>query len=125
MEMCTPIWKVVLIAGAALLVLSGCESMNFGGSSYKPKDNVFDYEGMLDDQYLVGGGYFIVYRAKVEGVLYLADDSSDRLLATISLEAGEDHEIIYDITDEKLATNLESLGIDPKKAVLKLYFVPN
>ncbi len=32
--------------------------------------------------------------------------------------------MIYDIRDEKLAANLDALGIDPQKAKFKLFFVP-
>ena len=65
-----------------------------------------------------------IYRADVEGELFLVDESSERLLATVSLQPGEEHEIIYDIKDEKLAANLDALGIDPEKAEFKLFFVP-
>ena len=120
------LWKMVSVSAIALLVLSGCETLS--GSSnkmeYEIKDDVFDFDGMPDRKYLVGGGYFIVYRATTAGELFLADDASDRLLATVSLQPGEEHEIIYDIMDEKMAANLDALGIDPQKAELKLYFVP-
>jgi hypothetical protein len=79
---------------------------------------------MPDSRYLVGGGYYIIYRADVEGELFLVDEASERLLATVSLLPGEDHEMIYDIRDENLSANLDALGIDPKKAEFKLFFVP-
>lgn len=112
-------WLFMIAAG---LFLSGCSTFNTRGAY--SNEEVFDYEGMPDEKYLVGGGYFISYRAMEEGELFLVDTASERLLATVSLQPGEDHQMVYDITDEKLAANLESLGIDPKKAKFKLYFVP-
>lgn len=88
------------------------------------EEKIFDFEGIPSDDYLVGGGYKIVYRATVEGDLYIAEKSSNRLLATISLQPGEKHEMEYDINDEKLSDNLETVGIDAKKASFKVYFVP-
>jgi hypothetical protein len=120
--------KSIVAVGVVALVVSGCQSWQGAGKHDAPavdlKVNLFDFDGMPGRDYLVGGGYFISYRAAVEGDLYLADDYGDRLLATISLQPGEKHEIIYDVNDEQLSANLQALGIDPKKAVFKLYFVP-
>lgn len=107
---------------AALLAVSGCSTLN--GSGYKKRADIFNYAGLPEKEYLVGGGYFISYRATVAGDLFLADEPSGRLIATVSLQPGEEHEMIYDITDEKLSKNLDALGIDPQKAKFKLFFVP-
>lgn len=114
-------FSLVILAMMGILV-TGCQSLSLG--RYKMRDDVFDHDGMPDDKFLVGGGYFIIYRADVEGELFLVDEASERLLATVSLQPGEDHEMIYDIRDEKLAANLDSLGMDPKQAKFKLFFVP-
>ena len=106
---------VILLIGMTM-GLTGCQSMN--------KEARFDYGGVPGQEYLVGGGYHISYRAKVEGDLFLAEEQTNRLLATISLEPGEKHEIKYDVNDQQMIANLQSLGIDPKLAVFKLYFVP-
>ncbi|HSR88710.1 MAG TPA: hypothetical protein VLL07_07120 [Pontiella sp.] len=91
---------------------------------YDVRNDAFDHNGIPDSRFLVGGGYFIIYRADVEGELFLVEEVSERLLATVSLQSGEDHEMVYDIRDEKLAANLDALGIDPKTAKFKLFFVP-
>jgi hypothetical protein len=104
------------------ILVAGCQ--NFPAGRNNPRSDVFDHDGMPDEKYLVGGGYFIIYRADVEGELFLVDEASERLLATVSLQPGEDHEMIYDIRDEKLAASLDALGIDPEKAKFKLFFVP-
>lgn len=114
-------FSLVVVAVVGILA-AGCQ--NLAMSRYDVRDDVFDHDGMPDSKFLVGGGYFIIYRADVEGELFLVDEASERLLATVSLQPGEDHEMIYDIRDEKLAANLDSLGIDPKKARFKLFFVP-
>ena len=113
--------SLVLLAMIGILA-AGCQNLPW--NRYDLRDDVFDYDGMPDSKFLVGGGYFIIYRADVEGELFLVDESSERLLATVSLQPGEEHEIIYDIKDEKLAANLDALGIDPEKAEFKLFFVP-
>ena len=117
---------LVGLLGCSILMGSGCQS--WIAANRQPveevKKNVFDFDGIPGREYLVGGGYKISYRAHVEGDLYLADEESHRLLATISLQPGEEHEMEYDIHDEKLAEKLDALGIDPKKAQFKLYFVP-
>ena len=114
-------FSVVILAMVGFLV-AGCQSVSPG--RYDRRDDVFDHDGMPDSQFLVGGGYFIIYRADVEGELFLVDEASERLLATVSLKPGEEHEMIYDIRDEKLAANLDALGIDPQKAQFKLFFIP-
>jgi hypothetical protein len=106
---------VILLAGISI-GLTGCQSMK--------KDTRFDYGGVPGQEYLVGGGYHISYRAKVDGDLFLAEEHTNRLLATITLEPGEKHEIKYDVNDQQMIANLQSLGIDPKLAAFKLYFVP-
>ena len=112
---------LVMLAVAGIL-MGGCQNFSLGRD--KARDDVFDHDGMPDSKFLVGGGYVIIYRADVEGELFLVDKASERLLATVSLQPGEEHEMIYDIRDEKLAANLDALGIDPKKAEFKLFFVP-
>ena len=108
-----------LLLGLAL-GLSGCQLMGSGKSA----SDQFDYDGVPSREYLVGGGYHISYRAVVEGNLFLVEEHSNRLLATITLEPGEKHEIKYDVNDDHMISNLKSLGIDPTQATFKLYFVP-
>jgi hypothetical protein len=107
-----------VLAGVALM-LSGCQALNGGNGK-----QALGFDGIPGSEFLVGGGYVIRYRARVEGTLYLADENSQRLLATVSLQAGEAHHMEFDIEDEKLAANLDALGIDPQLASFKLYFVP-
>jgi hypothetical protein len=124
------LWMVVLFS--VVIASTGCQSLR---SSPEPVEPVveepehtgyalFDFEGIPSREYLVGGGYMIRYRASVEGDLYIAEKTSNRLLATVSLQPGEQHELEFDINDEKLTANLEKIGIDAKKAVFKVYFVP-
>ncbi|MEE9367393.1 MAG: hypothetical protein V3V05_00865 [Pontiella sp.] len=112
--------------GMVTLLVAGCQTLKRGNDQSEKvvQKDVFNFAGIPSREYLVGGGYMIRYRASVEGVLYLADEKSERLLATISLQPGESHEMEFDIEDEKLAANLDALGIDPTKANFKLYFVP-
>ncbi|VGO19034.1 hypothetical protein [Pontiella sulfatireligans] len=113
---------LAILLGGLFLAGSGCQSWRT--DEVEVRKNNFDFDGIPGREYLVGGGYTIIYRAPVEGDLYLADESSERLLATVSLQAGEEHEMEFDIQDEKLSANLDAIGIDPQKAQFKLYFVP-
>jgi hypothetical protein len=110
---------MIVLAGS-VMGLSGCQMLSSG----KSNRDQFDYGGVPGREFLVGGGYHISYRALVEGDLFLVEEHSNRLLATITLEAGEKHEIKYDVNDDHMISNLKSLGIDPTQAAFKLYFVP-
>ena len=88
------------------------------------EEPVFDFEGIPNRDYLVGGGYMISFRALESGNLYVAEKNTNKLLATVSLQPGEKFELEYDITDTNLVENLSAIGIDPKKATIKVYFVP-
>ena len=122
------LWSILLVL--AVLTTAGCQS--FRPFSLKPatetetvvKKNLFGFDGVPAREYLVGGGYMIRYQAQAEGELYIAEQNSNRLLATISLQAGEFYEVDYDIHNPELSENLEKLGMDPKKASFILYFVP-
>lgn len=114
---------LAILLGCLALVGTGCQSLTIPRMG--PKPNALGHDGIPDRQYLVGGGYKIAYRAGVDGVLYLADQNTHRLLATVSLQAGEKHTMEYDVHDERLAKNLDALGIDPKQAAFQLYFVPS
>lgn len=94
----------------------GCRMPKLFVGPVDTRDDVFDHNSRPDDTFLVGSGYFIIYRADVEGELFLVDAASERLLATASLQPGEEHEMIYDIRDKKLAANLDALGIDPQRS---------
>jgi hypothetical protein len=124
------LWMVVLLS--VVIASTGCQSMRRSQEPVEPvveepEQNgfaLFDFEGIPSREYLVGGGYIIRYRASVDGDLYIAEKTSNRLLATVSLQPGEQHELEFDINDANLTANLEKVGIDAKKAVFRVYFVP-
>jgi hypothetical protein len=116
-------YMLAVLAGCMALAGVGCRTLTLPRMG--PRTNTLGHDGIPEQEYLVGGGYKIIYRAHVDGVLYLADQNSRRLLATVSLQAGERHIMEYDVHDERLAGNLDALGIDPKQAAFQLYFVPN
>ena len=130
MKILKALWMVAL--GGVIVASTGCQSVPTSSEVVAPGVeepeetgfSLFDFDGMPSREYLVGGGYKIRYRAPVAGDLYIAEKTSSRLLATISLEPGEQHEMEFDINDENLTANLEKVGIDAKKAVFKVYFVP-
>jgi len=115
---------VSIVLGLSLMAVAGCKTLNGEAKGWGNGRDPFNFDGLPDREYLVGGGYVIRYRADAEGDLFIADENSSRLLATVTLLEGEKYEMIYDVNDEKLDDNLRALGIDPKTAVFKLYFVP-
>ena len=115
----------MLKLGVAVILwigMTGCQSLQPG--SMVTAEPVFDYDGMPHNQYMVGGGYVIHYRAPVTGDLYIADDYSNKLLATVSLQKGQLHPFDYDMADETVIQNMAACGIDPASASIKVYFVP-
>ena len=110
------------IAVALLTGLTGCQSLR--PESVITAEPVFDYDGMPHNQYMVGGGYVIHYRAPVAGDLYIADNYSKKLLATVSLQKGQLHPFDYDMADNTVIQNMTACGINPASAAIKVYFVP-
>jgi hypothetical protein len=93
-------------------------------ASVRTANEVFSFDGIPAKEFFIGGGYLIRYIPKENGILYIADDTTKRLLATISLHAEEKYEVLYDLNNEHMVNNLRALGIEPEKAAIKLYFVP-
>lgn len=116
----------VITVGMVIMLTSGCQMFK----SPPPEDpveitaNVFDFGGIPSADYYVGGGFIIRYRARQHGILYIAENESGRLLGTISMTEGEKYEVLYDINDADMIENLKAVGIDPEKALIKIYFVP-
>lgn len=119
--------RLISMAGAVALLASGCMSRN----TPEPEPiaetpvNIFDFEGLPSQDFYVGGGFIIRYRAHESGILYISEDHAGRLLGTISMTAGEKYEIVYDINDVDMVKNMKAVGIDPEKALIKVYFVPS
>lgn len=100
---------------SVLLSLAGCSALSI--SSKGPLTN----SGIPHRRYLVGGGFSIEYIAPANGTAYWAEETTDKLLETKSLNSGDRAEFGGDM-DPDLVKQL--LGIDIKDAKFTFYFVP-
>jgi hypothetical protein len=117
---------LTLSALASLMLASGCMTTKTESVEEPPPVpmNVFNFEGIPAQDYYIGGGFIIRYRAHEDGILYIAESESARLLGTISMTSGEKYEMVYDINDEDMVVNMKAVGINPEKALIKVFFVP-
>ena len=104
------------LAGAALaaiaLVLSGCGA---------PRRVLVD--GLPDDQYLVGGGSMIDWRAPTAGTAYLVEKTTGKIIETRSMEAGDSFGFSVGSGQQRIEFE-KRLGIEFADMNLWLYFVP-
>ncbi len=99
------------------LVLGGCATTGMSGA--------FDKDGLPKQQYYVGGGYHINYRAPgVPGDVYVVEENSKKLIATESLDKEKVFRLNIDTSDEDVHMQLKEMGIDPLNMKFSLYFVP-
>ena len=97
---------------AIVLAFSGCSTPR-----YLPAD------GLPADQYLVGGGLMIDWKAPSEGTAYLVEKTTGRIIETRSMEAGDSFG--FSVSSGPQATEFErTLGIKFADARLLLYFKP-
>jgi hypothetical protein len=98
-------------------VLGGCATTGMSGA--------FDKDGLPKQQYYVGGGFHINYRAPgVPGNVYVVEENSKKLLVTESLDKDKDFSLDVDPKDEDIHMQLKTIGMDPLNLKFSLYFVP-
>ena len=108
-------YSIVAVACVSvLLCLAGCSALST--SSQGP----FTKNGIPHSRYLVGGGYAIEYVAPADGTAYWVEETTQKILQTQSLNAGDKFEFTASDTDSVK----EALGIDFKDTKFTLYFVP-
>lgn len=99
------------------LVLGGCATTGMSGA--------FDKDGLPKQQYYVGGGFSINYRAPgVRGNVYVVEENSGKLLVTESLEEHQVYNLDIDPREEDIHMRLKTIGMDPLNLKFSLYFVP-
>ena len=108
----TKIRIIELTAGAtlllALLAIAGCGG---GGGRLFPEEN------------LVGSGFEIDWVAKEKGMAFLVEEKRNRILKTLTIEAGEKFSFpVSGIESEQQFQNF--FGIKLSQARFNLYFVP-
>ena len=79
--------------------------------------------GLPDEQYLVGGGLMIDWKAPTEGTAYLVEKNTGKIIETRSLGAGDSYS--FSVASSNQATDIERmLGIKLADARFMLYFRP-
>lgn len=103
--------RMLFSAMVAVVLAGGCESL---------APRTFSAQGIPSDKYLVGGGWSMNFTAPERGTVYVAEMSSHKLLETKSVDEGE----MFSQTIDPGQSDLRDVGIDPKLAQFRLYFVP-
>ena len=106
--------KMILLIAVAVstLFVSSCSNQNYSAKL------------VLNNQYLVGGGFNVKYQAPVSGTAIYVDAASEKILATETLLAGETFEIQLPLDDPEEVNQLKAVGLDITKLNPRLYFVP-
>ena len=104
---------LLLLACACCLSFIGC----LGGFS-----RVFTTYGIPQRQYQVGGGLNINYVPDKDGVVYLVEETSRKILQTKTLKAGEPYEA--DLSKIPSQEWEKKLAVPAVNAKFSLYFVP-
>ena len=102
--------RFAAIAFVAVLV-SGCGTGQW-----------IDSHGVPHERYLVGGGTRVQFRAVEDGVAYLVEGNTRKVIATQSLAEGETFDQVWVM--EGLDEFEQKVGVPMREARLLLYFVP-
>ncbi len=109
----------------ALLMMITISALVFGGCATTGMSNAFDKDGLPKQQYYVGGGFSINYRAPgVPGYIYVVEEYSGKLLVTEILDKDQVYELEIDPRVEEDHMRLKTIGMDPLNLEFSLYFVP-
>ena len=109
-------YKVVVLACLTLMsYLPGCSSLST--SSKGPLGE----NGIPRSCYLVGGGFSIEYITPANGTAYWVEETTQKILETKSLNAGDKAEFGGSMDPDSVR---QALGIELKDAKFTLYFVP-
>ncbi len=104
---------VVLVTFGLAMMLAGCSTPRYLPAS-----------GVPDDQYLVGGGLVIDWKAPADGTAYLVEKTTGKIIETRSMEAGDNFG--FSVASEAQAREFgKILGIDFSDALFWLYFKPD
>ena len=108
----------------AILMMITISALVLGGCATTGMSNAFDKDGLPKQQYYVGGGIGINYRAPgVPGNVYVVEENSGKLLVTESLDKGQVYNLEFSMDDDD-HMRLKTIGMDPLNLKFTLYFVP-
>jgi hypothetical protein len=106
------VW-MVLVMCVSIVYVTGCGLSN---------QTFFGPDGLPKEQYRVGGGLVIEYRAPQDGTFYLVDQKSGKFIVTQSVQEGSTFDFSLPDTNDDQYQKLAKSLIAGK---LVLYFVPN
>jgi hypothetical protein len=108
---------ILMMITISALVLGGCATTGMSGA--------FDKDGLPKQQYYVGGGAVMNYRAPgVPGTVYVVEENSRTLIVTESLDKDKVYNLNIDLKDDDVHMGLKAMGMDPLNLKFALYFVP-
>ena len=109
--------SLFVVMGIALF-LGGCVTVGPSGS-FRP-------DGLPKQEYYVGGGFMIDYRATENGTAIVVEEKSGKLVSTKTLTPAQPtFSFDTDPMDEDVIERLKTIGIDPIDMKFNLYFVPD
>jgi hypothetical protein len=80
-------------------------------------------DGLPGEQYLVGGGLTIDWKAPTAGTAYLVEKTTGKIVETRSLDAGDSYK--FSVSSEGQAIEFKrAMGIELSDARFMLYFQP-
>ncbi|MGH2271001.1 hypothetical protein ACQ9LF_04310 [Anaerohalosphaeraceae bacterium U12dextr] len=106
------IW-MVLVMCVSIVFVTGCSLSN---------QTAFGHDGLPKEQYRVGGGLLIEYKAPQDGTFYLVDQKSGKFIVTQSVDEGSTFDFSLPHADEDQYKGLAQSLVSGE---LVLYFVPN
>ena len=108
--------SLFLVMGIAV-VLGGCITIG-SGANFRP-------DGLPKQEYYVGGGVDISYRATERGTAFVVEENSGKLIKTETVTRNSVFQFHIDPIDEDIHMGMKTLGIDPLNVKFNLYFVPD
>jgi hypothetical protein len=109
---------------AALMMIT-ISALVLGGCATTGMSDAFDKDGLPKQQYYVGGGFSVEYRAqRVPGNVYVVEENSRKLIVTESLDKDQVYSFTFESMDDEVQKNLKAMGMDPLNLKFSLYFVP-
>jgi hypothetical protein len=105
-------YAVTCVSIVLAFVFAGCSTPRY-----------LEADGLPGEQYLVGGGLMIDWKAPTAGTAYLVEKTTGKVIETRSLDAGDSYS--FSVSSEGQAAEFKRvLGIELSDAQFMLYFQP-
>ncbi|MFA7235831.1 MAG: hypothetical protein WC058_03115 [Phycisphaeraceae bacterium] len=111
--------RLVTVGGFAMVL-----SIMAFGCSTASRTPPLDAAGVPAQKYLIGGGYAVEFKAPVAGIFYMVDSADHQILATKTLDAGENFRETMPVRGDGVARLEKIIGKPISQIHLSHYFVP-